>query len=73
MRACVRASVEDTYIESQKKDENTFKSLNLFNLKISTFSFLSWGIIVNWITMTRKYGEHLRTTYGNIGQLFRSY
>ena len=27
----------------------------------------------NWITMTRKSGEHLRTTYGNTGHLFRSY
>ena len=29
--------------------------------------------IVNWITMTRKSGEHLRTTYENTGQLFRCY
>ena len=29
--------------------------------------------IMNWITKTRKSGEHLRTTYGNTGQLFRPY
>ena len=28
---------------------------------------------VNWITMIRKSGEHLRTTYGNTGQLFQPY
>ena len=38
------------------------------------FIFLSRGInIVNWITMTRKSAEHLRTIYGNTGQLFRHY
>ena len=38
------------------------------------FSFLSRGInIVNWITMTRKSGKHLRMTYGNTGQLFWPY
>ena len=38
------------------------------------FLFLSKGInIVNWITMTRKSSEHLRTIYGNTGQLFRPY
>ena len=31
------------------------------------------NIIVNWITKTRKSGEHLRTTYGNTGQVFRPY
>ena len=29
--------------------------------------------IMNWITMTRKSAEHLRTIYGNTGHLFRSY
>ena len=29
--------------------------------------------VMNWITMTRKSGEHLRATYGNTGQLFRTY
>ena len=28
---------------------------------------------VNWITMTRKSGEHLRAKYGNTGQLFWPY
>ena len=29
--------------------------------------------IMNWITMTRKSGEHLGMTYGNTGLLFRPY
>ena len=29
--------------------------------------------IVNSITVSRKSGEHFRTTYGNTGQLFRPY
>ena len=28
---------------------------------------------LNWITSTRKFGEQLRTTYGNSGQLVRPY
>ena len=42
--------------------------------KWSTFSFFkSKNYIVNWINMTRKSCEHLRTTYGNTRQLFRPY
>ena len=42
--------------------------------KCTCFYFLSRRInIVNWITMTRKSGEHLRTIYGNTGQLFWPY
>ena len=37
------------------------------------FLFKKGNYIVNWITMTRKYGEHLRMTYGNTGQLFQPY
>ena len=29
--------------------------------------------VVNWITLTRKSDEHLRTTYRNTEQLFRPY
>ena len=29
--------------------------------------------MVNWITMTKKSGKHLRMTYGNTGQLFWPY
>ena len=39
----------------------------LSNFFSSVMCHVDWGIyIVNWITMTRKSGEHLRTTYGNI-------
>ena len=33
----------------------------------------NFTLFVNWITITRKSGEHLRTTYGNTGQLIRSH
>ena len=34
-----------------------------------TLCHILYVCIVNWITMTRTSGEHLRTTYGNTGQL----
>ena len=36
-------------------------------------SFKKYGDLVNRFTMTGKFGEHLSTTYGNSGRLFRAY
>ena len=37
------------------------------------FKNVTYKLLVNWIIMTRKSGEHLHTTYRNTGQLFRPY
>ena len=44
--------------------------------KYSLYDFIQLKLkkmIVNWITMTKKSDEHLRSTYGYTGQLFRPY
>ena len=49
----------------------------IFNTELSLymyiFLFKQRNYIANWITPTRKSGEHLHVTYGNAGQLFRPY
>ena len=38
---------------------------------VLSYTYLSIYLSVNWITITRKFAEHLHMTYGNTGQLFR--
>ena len=46
--------------------------ITISHIKYSYLHF-SFFFILNWITMTRKCGEHLHMTYGNTGQLFWPY
>ena len=62
------------YFWSSKNSKIRYNNIVLLdNFVWKNNIFKGYISIGNWITMTRKSGEHLRTTYGNTGQLFRAF
>ena len=72
----IKKGRKEVFVQSNPKENDAYIYIYIYiyiGLIRSRFFFKLRNYIVNWNTMTRKSSEHLRTTYGNTGRLFRSY